>query len=309
MKHEIPHHQSGNSVLIYIHQPKTAGTSVRSLLLKHFGQENCFLIRFSLQDLNKFMDLSQEEKDHFDCIAGHGLYGIHEHLSRPCIYVTLMREPLDRVISHFSFRKEFPEPRAAAEGRGMNDKAYTLAKHLQYYEEAMLEENDMNMLPYSHLCDMHKYDDVHGAGNGYWGRSPKVPSIAELKAKLREQFVLVGHYERLDDFLFVFCRMIGGRLYYPTPGKVSRHRLKTKNLDPDQSGQIQDLTVLEARLHNYAMEMFQEQWDQLSMLEKIHAGYYRFLRKGQYLIYKHFYKTLHQVWFGLLIRVKNRLQK
>jgi len=276
----------GSAVLIFIHQPKTAGTSLRHLFFQLFGEENCFVIKFPHQDLNQFMELSQEERDRFDCIIGHGLYGLHEYVSRPCFYITLTRDPLDRFISHVYFRKENPEPAMAAEGRGVNDEEYSLAKHVQYYEEAMSEENDMLMLPYSHLYNLHRYESTGGGGKGYWGRQPKMLSIAELKSRLRDQFMLVGHYERLYDFIFMLCHKMGCKLRYTLPKKVSLGRSRVGSLDAEMVSTIRDLTILETQLHDYAMRLFQEEWDKLGVWDKMHAWYYRFLMKVQYFLFR-----------------------
>ena len=231
------------------------------------------------------MELSQEERDRFDCIIGHGLYGLHEYVSRSCFYITLTRDPLDRFISHVYFRKENPEPKMAEEGRGVNDKEYSLAKHVQYYEEAMSEENDMLMLPYSHLCNLHRYESTGGGGKGYWGRQPKMLSIAELKSRLREQFMLVGHYERLYDFVFMLCHKMGCKLRHLSLEKVEPRRPKVESLDAELVSTIRDLTVLETQLHDYAMRLFQEEWDKLGVWDKMHAWRYRFLMKKELFLF------------------------
>ena len=95
-------------VLIFLHLPKTGGSSLREFLKAKCGHKNYYQTYWSeatgLGDrdyLNQFIALPQEERDRFDLIMGHFSYGLHRFLSRPCVYVTLLRNPLERFCSFY----------------------------------------------------------------------------------------------------------------------------------------------------------------------------------------------------------------
>jgi hypothetical protein len=41
-------------------------------------------------------------------VVGHFRYGLHRHFDRRCTYVTILREPLDRLVSHYYLQRESP---------------------------------------------------------------------------------------------------------------------------------------------------------------------------------------------------------
>jgi hypothetical protein len=109
-------------MLISVHLPKTAGTSFRASLEKHFGSS----LKADYQDIpinlptwkrnsmalcnavsHTFNDFSGTE-----CIHGHFLpvkYRLLE-IKRPLTYVTWLRNPVERVISHYYFWKTHLPP-------------------------------------------------------------------------------------------------------------------------------------------------------------------------------------------------------
>ncbi|MCG8325362.1 MAG: sulfotransferase family protein [Thiotrichales bacterium] len=98
-------------IIIFTHIPKAAGTTldrffcVRSML----SNEPRIRMQGSLYGLGEY-DAYQEfirrpESDFASTryLVGHLPYGIHEHLSRTPYYITLLRDPLARALSHYKF--------------------------------------------------------------------------------------------------------------------------------------------------------------------------------------------------------------
>ncbi|MFN0131689.1 MAG: sulfotransferase family 2 domain-containing protein [Phycisphaerales bacterium] len=93
--------------LIFIHIPKAAGTTFQHLVEDRFARK----FRFSgdTEEWNAFKRLSAEERDSFDLLYGHVHFGVHEHLARPAMYVTMLRDPVDRIVSHYYFVRQHPD--------------------------------------------------------------------------------------------------------------------------------------------------------------------------------------------------------
>lgn len=102
-------------MIISVHMPKTAGSSFKSVLEKRFGERVLFdyadlpintpteiRIRNALNDadLNTKRDFTA-----YDCIHGHFLPAKYSPLkeSQQAIFVTWLREPLARMVSHYNF--------------------------------------------------------------------------------------------------------------------------------------------------------------------------------------------------------------
>lgn len=101
--------------VVFTHVPKAAGTTLdrimhavaksqgrvwRRALGTLYGQ---FLGADKGDALASLDEMSGAALAGVDYLTGHLPYGVHERTSRPCFYVTLLREPVQRLISHFRF--------------------------------------------------------------------------------------------------------------------------------------------------------------------------------------------------------------
>jgi len=92
-------------LLFFIHIPKTAGSSIHQILHREYGKR-----------LGIFYDLTPREwemtlarPDHgFDCIFGHYWFGPHARSARPYEYATLMRHPVEAILSYYFYIAHHP---------------------------------------------------------------------------------------------------------------------------------------------------------------------------------------------------------
>jgi len=108
--------------IIYLHIQKTGGTTltdiirrnVRSLAFRRDfeGQHNVGAT-FLLKQLRKLPEREREMErrkwDHYDVFANHCLYGTHEFCISPHSYITMLRHPVDRLVSFYRFMLQQPE--------------------------------------------------------------------------------------------------------------------------------------------------------------------------------------------------------
>jgi hypothetical protein len=85
-------------VIVFIHIPRTGGTSLTSLLQRHLPR---YMRLSTKDDFAAFFALSQEERDSFDFLSGHMPFGVDAYLTRPAQYVVWLRDPVDRLISSY----------------------------------------------------------------------------------------------------------------------------------------------------------------------------------------------------------------
>src|SRR6056297_2979408 len=99
-----------DEVFIFLHITKTGGRTLEKVLRSMLKPNGGTWYDFdgSLKSYESFMALQPHEKDAFDALYGHFHYGIHETLTRPYRYVTLLRHPVDRVVSHYYHILEEP---------------------------------------------------------------------------------------------------------------------------------------------------------------------------------------------------------
>ena len=284
-------------MLIFLHLPKTGGSSLREFLKAKCGHENYYGIYWNeaagLRErdyINKFIALPQEERDHFDLIVGHFGYGLHRFLSRPCVYVTLLRNPLERFCS-FYLQLLRHHPRS----RELVARNFSVEEYLQDWEKGRLR---FKSLMQGQLADMIFTPCGAGGGGGdstieWTGLSNIRKDTQALKSRLSNSFMLVGLNERLDDSVFMLCRMMGwppGALGHENrnPNRLSAAQM----LSPEQVDRANKLLSKEWKLYRHAEEIFQRKWEGLSTRERLYASYFRNVSKTIRLFQPRYYRIV-----------------
>jgi hypothetical protein len=83
---------------IFIHIPKTAGMSLRETVERVYPGDRCVFI-YSHNPAH--LDAVRKDVQRADAVYGHFSFGVHELLGIQGRYVTILRRPIDRVLSFF----------------------------------------------------------------------------------------------------------------------------------------------------------------------------------------------------------------
>ena len=96
-----------NKTIIFLHVPKAAGTTLRHFIQKNYRSDEMYWISSSDPSLSQaaLINYPLEKKQKLKFIGGHLSFGLHEYIPSNCSYFTLLREPVDRVISLYYFIK------------------------------------------------------------------------------------------------------------------------------------------------------------------------------------------------------------
>ncbi len=96
--------------LIFLHAPRTAGSTAHMILESQYPSETvCTVELLSEAQVNDFRSLPLERREQIRVLKGHMGFGAHALLPVPCDYFTLLREPLERVISYYYYLRRRPE--------------------------------------------------------------------------------------------------------------------------------------------------------------------------------------------------------
>jgi len=241
-----PDIQRSHPLILFIHIPKTAGTTLSFILEQHYGPEHVFACHperwVSGKTPEDFKDLPAQEREQYQVIRGHFVFGIHENLRDLFTYVAVFREPVDRVVSHYYYarrRKDhYLHKRIVAENLSLKD---YVAKGLS----VEMDNGQTRMV-------------VGQAGLEVpFGECP--PEFLETaKHNLKTYFGAVGTSERFDDMLVLLKEQFGWSMPFYINWKVTQNRPNQADISPDVVKVIHQYNAIDLEIHRYANELLDE---------------------------------------------------
>jgi Galactose-3-O-sulfotransferase len=95
-----------DSCLIFLHLPKTGGSTLTTLLRWQYRSlQPAEIARFITEErtFEEIDRLPLEQRARIKLLVGHFAYGVHEFIPKPCSYITIVREPAQRVVSLYRY--------------------------------------------------------------------------------------------------------------------------------------------------------------------------------------------------------------
>jgi len=249
---------SESKTLIFVHIPKTAGSSLIAVLEKQYPVHRTYSTSYGgyypdgrpLDDyhgsVKSFYALPPERLAQIDLLYGHMPYGLHEKLPRPAEYFTFLREPVSRLISNYFF-----------EGRTPNSPLYELVRSGAMDLEAY----------HAHIVDVGIDNIQTRMIAGIFdpaGGPPVTPDILRrAEENLTQCFALVGLQEAFEDSYLMLRHRYGWR-YYDFPYRnVAPRSQNTATVPDDVRERIARQHRYDLALYKTAQAIFARQWAEM----------------------------------------------
>jgi hypothetical protein len=226
-------------VLCFVHIPKTAGTTLNAILIRQYSTRNIFVLTKNRPDHlpESFKQFGRRKRNRYRVIKGHFPYGFHEVLDRPYLYMTLFRNPVDRVISHYHYVRR-------SEGHYIHQKVGDELPGLRDYIESGIVSESRNGQAYMLV------------GSQAMKQGENVAELA--KEILREKFAIVGTAERFDESLLVMKAVLGWKIPFYISLNVTRNKPKRSQIDPATLALIEKYNQIDFELYELADQMLDE---------------------------------------------------
>jgi hypothetical protein len=106
-----------SETVLFMHIPKTAGTAFREAMIENYKHSQVAYLYPHPPGLlvSNLGLLPLEQRARFRIVMGHFQYGIHEFLPQEYTYVTIVRDPVERVISHYHYLRQ-SQPELTSDG-------------------------------------------------------------------------------------------------------------------------------------------------------------------------------------------------
>ncbi len=221
--------------LIFLHIPKTAGTTLNRIIEWQYSPFAIFTmdpyrIRATAE---RFKRLSEARRRRLRVVRGHLLYGIHEFLPQGATYVTMLREPVARVLSAYYFVLRRP----------LNP------LHRKLKKERLSIEDCLRLFPQRQNSQCRFIAGAEDTATS----NERLLDIA--KENLTKSFSVVGISERFEESLMLMAKTFDWEIPSYENYKVAKTRPR---VDPSAVDMIREHNRLDLELYEFGKALFEE---------------------------------------------------
>lgn len=247
-------------LVIFAHQPKTGGSTLRQIMGRIYSPEQTFVMHgvspFTVQaSINRLRALSDAEKRKIGTVTGHMPFGVHQFLPQQSSYITLLREPVERVISHLGHVIRNQHQWNAHDGNDWGEAEFfargaTPEAFLDWMEKFGFDNLQTRLL-------------LEPAPDG-WDRLAKPwpvldeRSLDSAKETLATRFAVAGTLERYDETLLLLQRRFNWRNVFYTKANTNPGRKTQREVGDKTVEMIRDRNRLDVEIVKFAGELLQE---------------------------------------------------
>lgn len=219
--------------VIFLHIPKCAGSTLGEIISRQYPSSHTHHIT-TIPDLqksiNEFQNLPKSAREDIRFLWGHGVFGLHNYLSGRTEYVTLLREPVDRVISYYYYVRRTQAHRHHEAAQEMSLREYVTSG-----VNKMLDNQMTRAI-------------VKGVGEA------NVETFRQAKENLNKYFAVVGLVEHFDKSILLMKQYFGwGDVSYRKRNVSPNHPSK-KDLRASLREQIEERNHWDRKLYKYGAQ-------------------------------------------------------
>ncbi|HEY80023.1 MAG TPA: hypothetical protein EYP25_07545 [Anaerolineae bacterium] len=263
-------------VVIYHHIAKTGGTSLRKVvqanykgkaLWESYGPNRGSVAWYEAH----YHALSPERKAAIQCIAGHSAHYIIPAIDRPFRVFTLLRDPVERMISLYYFAQTLArrgQGKGAEIGRALQARGWTLADiYTQLGGGQRLAPEERRLFaPFFNgqtRAILGPHTDT-SAMPFLPGDSEALEPMLRQTRQVLDAYYELGVTEAYAESVQHFARVFGWRRVFLSHVNRTRKRPRVHELPPRILAMIREYNALDHALHAYAAQrLAQHQADEL----------------------------------------------
>ena len=257
------HGMENKRVPIFSHIPKTAGTTLRTIINQQYPRAVIYTLRDEIDSIALFRKLPQHNRAKIRVLQGHKPFGIHEYLQVPVDYITMLRQPVDRVISFYCWILRSP-------GNDLYEKVRSMS--LGDFADSRLPQVVNQQIEF-----------VSGLSNNSTAEALNV-----AKRNLALHFTAFGIAEHFDESLLLFKRLLGwGNIYYASQ-HVAKNRPAKREIPSATIKLIEKHNFFDMELYEFAKHRLEDVikkqgqsfWNDVHTFQRMNRIYGKFAEGG-----------------------------
>ncbi|MGF1538536.1 MAG: sulfotransferase family 2 domain-containing protein [Elainellaceae cyanobacterium] len=234
---------STTDCLVFLHIMKTGGTTLARLLENNVAPEHYFFLR-DAQSVDEVATIPEETRRSLRVLrAGHIPFGAHRHLPQKSTYITMLRHPVDRVLSLYYFIY-FPPNRESPQ---------EFVPLKTWLETSSVVDNNQ-----THKLAGIMYKERQGGSTR--------ALLDSAKQHFQDHFSVVGITERFDESVLLMHHRVGLKNILYQNKNVNQNRPK-RAVDPEIVAMIEERNQFDLELYQYANDQLDAQIAQIPTFE------------------------------------------
>jgi hypothetical protein len=219
--------------LLFEHLPKCAGTSVRVYLGSQYPERLCFATKGdTVGSIREFQAMPEQERFKYRFVTGHNAHKLAALVHPDMVKVTILRDPVERMISHHAYVKEHPEHYLH---RAVVERLLSLAD----YVTSGLSDELLNHC----VC-------LFAGVSPQEALADPAQTVDRAYEVLRGQYAVVGIVEKLELAMDRIRAVTGIREPFPAAvHNKSRSRPAAVEVEPDALRAIRETNALDITLY------------------------------------------------------------
>ncbi len=242
-----------NHSLVFLHIAKTGGETLYTIIEKNYPASKVYRIDpfDTALAIEQFKQLPSDVRNTYNALVGHVGVGIHEYLSQPAVYISLLRDPIDRCLSSYFYIKNGLISAGLEQEHPLHERVSQMGVE-EYLESgiwtgddnghtralARLEED----VPYRQLTNLH---------------------LEHAKKNLSLFFPVLGFIDQYDDFLKLLQAAFGWENIQYQRVNVNKKRPPKDALSAAELNIVKKYNELDLELFAFARTLY---WDRINEL-------------------------------------------
>ncbi|MBU0518265.1 sulfotransferase family protein [bacterium] len=230
--------------LAYIHLFKTAGTTLESIISRQYGMNAIMKFGSVVETADRMREFSswpEAYQQRIKAFMGHCSYKQRSLFPKDTVFFSMIRHPVDRMISEYYFILASPEivhyPKVVGEKMSLTDFMRSgIHNSLDNYQTKYLSS-------------------LKNPGFGVYSEE----LLEDAKKNLKENFAFTGLTERFDESVILMKRLFGWKLPYYMRERVTKRRPRREEVPAGDIAVLEEYNRMDLELYQYAEELLDEE--------------------------------------------------